>query len=112
MEDPLHEGGRSYDTMSSFFLLPYDLTETNLSFWCRMFRQAKDIDLTCNKTFADQRHHMSTNGVHLLRVAGGLLLQNLINKVPPSHVNFNDELQQSALSTTSHSRWKQDALQA
>ena len=30
----------------------------------------------------------------------------------PHHDNFNDELQQSALSTTSHSRWKQDALQA
>ena len=86
-----------------FFFLPYGLTETNLSFWCRMCKRR----CRPKPSHADKWGPSPPSGRRLL-------LQNLINKVPsppPPQDNFNNELQQSALSTTPHSRWKQDALQ-
>ena len=72
---------------------------------------AKDVDLTCNKTLPTNAITCQQMGPISSEWPVAFIAKSDQQSPLSSHDNFNDELQQSALPTTSHSRWKRDALQ-
>ena len=110
MEDPLYECGRPCDTMSFLFFTALWLQRSQ-SLLMQENHPAKDIDLTCYKTF-------STKTITFLQV-GPMSLDWPVDPIarfdqsrPPSFPEDpNDEQQRGALPASTRSRWRQDAFQ-
>ena len=64
MEDSLYECGRPCDVMSCLFF-PALWLQRSQSLLVQEIQPAKDIELTCYKTFPDQGHHMFTDGGYI-----------------------------------------------
>ena len=110
MEDPLYEGGRPCDTMSSLFSTALWLQRSQ-SELVQEIQPAKDIDLTCYKT-------LPTKAITCLPMEF-IFLEWLV-ALPPeceqscpssSHEDSNDDPLENTLPPHPHSRWRRDVLQ-